>query len=290
MPWYASVMTMPQDKYIKIGDINTRYWAEGDKGSNVILIHGLGASADIWMHNISALAEKHRVYAPDLVGFGRSDKPKVKYSPSYMAAFISNFMTALNIKDACIIGQSLGGGIALMHYLRFPGSVQKLVLADSAGLGREMPWAMRLATIPLLGESMLIPSRSGMALVLRYLVYNPAVITDELIDIHFELNFSLGAARTILNVLRACATIHGVRPDVLDPIMKNLDKIEIPTLIIWGREDRLFPVRHACFAREKIPDSYLHIFERCGHIPNFERPEEFNSLVLDFLSGNPLHK
>ena len=104
---------MPQDRYIKIGDVNTRYWAEGDKGSNVVLIHGLGASADIWMHNISALAEGYRVYAPDLVGFGRSDKPEVKYSPSYMAAFINDFMTALNIKDACLIGQSLGGGIAL---------------------------------------------------------------------------------------------------------------------------------------------------------------------------------
>jgi pimeloyl-ACP methyl ester carboxylesterase len=281
---------MPQDKYIKIGDVNIRYWAEGNEGSNVILIHGLGASADIWMHNISALAEKHRVYALDLVGFGRSDKPKVKYSPSYMAAFINDFITALNIKDTCLIGQSLGGGVALMHCLRFPGRVQKLVLADSAGLGREMPWAMRLVTVPLLGESMVMPSRSGMAFVLRYLVYDPAVITTELIDIHFELNFSLGAVRSVLNVLRACATIHGARPDVLDPVMKNLDKINIPTLIIWGREDRLFPVRHACFAREKIPDSYLYIFERCGHMPNFEKPGEFNSLVLNFLGGNPLHK
>jgi 4,5:9,10-diseco-3-hydroxy-5,9,17-trioxoandrosta-1(10),2-diene-4-oate hydrolase len=71
--------------------------------------------------------------------------------------------------------------------------------------------------------------------------------------------------------------------------MYNLDKIKAPTLIIWGREDRLFPVGHACFAREKIPDSYLYILERCGHMPNFERPGEFNSVVLNFLGGNPLH-
>jgi pimeloyl-ACP methyl ester carboxylesterase len=279
---------MPQDRYIKVGDVNTRYWAEGDKGSNVVLIHGLGASADIWMHNISALAEGHRVYVPDLVGFGRSDKPRVEYSPSYMADFINDFMTALDIKDACLIGQSLGGGIALMHQLRFPGSVQRLVLADSAGLGREMPLAMRLATVPLLGEAMVMPLRSGVALVLRHLVYDPTVITDELIDIHFEINFPLGGVKTVLNVLRACATIRGARPDVLDPVIKNLDKITIPTLIIWGREDRLFPVSHACLAGEKIPDSHLYIFERCGHMPNFERPAEFNSLVLNFLGGNPL--
>jgi 4,5:9,10-diseco-3-hydroxy-5,9,17-trioxoandrosta-1(10),2-diene-4-oate hydrolase len=282
-------MKMPQDKYINIGDVNTRYWAEGDKGSDVVLIHGLGASADIWMHNISALAEGYRVYAPDLVGFGRSDKPEVKYSPSYMAAFINDFMTALDIKHACLIGMSLGGGVALQYQLQFPGNVHKLVLVDSAGLGREMPLAMRLATIPVMGELMLSPSRAGMAFVLKQLVYDPAVITDDLIDLYYELNFSQGAAKTVLSVLRVCATIRGGRADVLDPIIKNLDNIKIPTLIIWGREDRLFPVGHAYFAREKIPDSHLHIFERCGHMPNFERPQEFNSLVLNFLDGHSLH-
>jgi pimeloyl-ACP methyl ester carboxylesterase len=282
-------MIMPQDRYIKIGNINTRYWAEGDKGSNVILIHGLGASADIWMHNISALAKTQRVYAPDLVGFGRSDKPDVKYLPSYMAAFINDFMTTLNIENACLVGMSLGGGVALEYQLQFPGKAQKLVLVDSAGLGREVPLAMRLATVPLMGELMLSPSRAGMAFVLKQLVYDPAVITDDLIDLYFGLNFSQGAAKTLISVLRACATMHGARPDVLDPIINNLDNIKIPTLIIWGREDRLFPVGHACFAREKIPDSYLYIFDQCGHMPNFERPDAFNSLVLNFLGGNPLH-
>ena len=280
---------MPQDRYIKISNVNTRYWAEGNKGSNVILIHGLGASADIWMHNISAIASGYRVYAPDLVGFGRSDKPDVKYSPSYMSTFINDFMTALDIKDACLIGQSLGGGIALVNQLHFPGMVQKLVLVDSAGLGRDMPLVMRLATVPVMGELMLMPSRAGMAFVLRHLVYDPSVITDKLIDIHFDINFNRGGAKTVLNVLRACATIHGARPDVLDSVMQHLDNIKIPTLIIWGREDRLFPVMHACFAKEKMPDSYLYIFDRCGHMPNFERPEEFNTVVLNFLAGHSLH-
>jgi pimeloyl-ACP methyl ester carboxylesterase len=280
---------MPQDRYIKIGNVNTRYWAEGDKGPNVILIHGLGASADIWMHNISAISSGYRVYAPDLVGFGRSDKPDVKYSPSCMAAFINDFMTALDIENACFMGLSLGGGVALQYTLQFASTVQRLVLVDSAGLGREMPLAMRLATVPVMGELMLSPSRAGMAFVLKQLVHDPAVITDDLIDLYFELNFSQGDAKTVLALLRACATINGARPDVLGPVMKNLNNINIPTLIIWGREDRLFPVGHACFAREKIPDSYLYIFERCGHMPNFERPEEFNSVVLNFLGGHSLH-
>ncbi len=279
---------MPQDRYIRIGNINTRYWAEGDKGSNVILIHGLGASADIWMHNISAIASGYRVYAPDLVGFGYSDKPDVKYSSSYMSAFINDFMAALDIKNACLIGQSLGGGISLVNKLEVPDMAQKLVLVDSAGLGRDMPLMMRLATVPLIGELALTPSRAGMAFVLRQLVYDPSAITDELIDIHFDINFNRGGARTVLNVLRACATIKGARHDVLDPVMTSLDKIKIPTLIIWGRQDRLFPVTQACSAKEKIPNSYLYIFDRCGHIPNLERPDEFNTLLLNFLGGHGL--
>jgi 4,5:9,10-diseco-3-hydroxy-5,9,17-trioxoandrosta-1(10),2-diene-4-oate hydrolase len=280
---------MPQDRYIKIGNVNTRYWAEGDRGSNVILIHGLGASADIWMHNFSALAERHSVHAPDLVGFGHSDKPRVEYSPSYMAAFLNDFMTTLNIKDACLIGQSLGGGVALMHQLQFPGSVQKLVLVDSAGLGREMPLLMRLATVPFVGETMVMPSRAGVAFVLRHLVYNAEVVTEELIDIHYELNFTPKAVKSVLNVLRTCATTRGARPDVLNPVMNSLGKIGIPTLIMRGREDHLFPVSHACSAAEKMPDSRLYIFDRCGHMPNLERPEEFNSLVLKFLDRHALH-
>ncbi len=279
---------MPEDRYIKIGNINTRYWAEGDKGSNVVLIHGLGASADIWMHNISAIASGYRVYAPDLVGFGHSDKPDVKYSPTYMSAFINDFMATLDIKDACLVGQSLGGGIAMQHILHSGSNVNKLVLVDSAGLGREMPLVMRLATVPFIGELALTPSRAGMAFVLRQLVHDPAVITDELIDIHFDINFKQGGVRTVLRVLRACATIKGARQDVLDPVMTSLDKIKTPTLIIWGRQDKLFPVTQACSANEKIPNSHLYIFDRCGHIPNLERPDEFNKLVLNFLGGHGL--
>ncbi|HUH65321.1 MAG TPA: alpha/beta fold hydrolase [Syntrophales bacterium] len=282
-------MATPQDRYIKIGNINTRYWEEGHGGPAVVLIHGLGASADIWMHNISALAESHRVYAPDLVGFGRTEKPDVTYSPSYIAAFLDDFMTALGIEYPILIGLSLGGGVALQYTLQFPGRVDRLVLVDSAGLGRELPLPMRLATIPLLGELMLTPSRSGMAFVLRQLVYDPSVITDGLIDLYCELNFSERASKTVLFVLRACATVGGARSEVIDPILKNLGNITIPTLVIWGREDHLFPLGHACSAVEKIPDSHLYIFDRCGHMPNLERPKEFNSLVLKFLDGHALH-
>jgi 4,5:9,10-diseco-3-hydroxy-5,9,17-trioxoandrosta-1(10),2-diene-4-oate hydrolase len=94
---------------------------------------------------------------------------------------------------------------------------------------------------------------------------------------------------SILSVLRSSATIFGGRADVLDPIIKNLGNIGVPALIIWGMQDRILPVRHACFAAEKLPDARLHIFDQCGHMPNFERPQEFNDLVLNFLSDHTLN-
>jgi 4,5:9,10-diseco-3-hydroxy-5,9,17-trioxoandrosta-1(10),2-diene-4-oate hydrolase len=280
---------MPPDKYIRIGNINTRYWAEGEKGSPVILIHGLGASAEIWMHNVSAIAGEHRVYVPDLVGFGLTDKPEATYSPTFMAAFIDDFMTALCINRVCLVGNSLGGGVALQYALQFPGKVQKLVLVDSAGLGREMAFIMRLATIPLVGELMMQPNRMGMTFVLKRCVYDPAVITDDLVDLYYRLDSSPEARKSILLVLRSIATIFGGRADVLDPIIKNIGDIHVPALIIWGRQDRILPVRHACFAAQKLPNARLHIFDQCGHMPNFERPQDFNGLVLNFISDHPLN-
>ncbi len=280
---------MPQDRYIRIGDINTRYWAEGSGGSPVILVHGLGASAEIWMHNVPALAERHCVYVPDLVGFGLTDKPKVKYSPSYLVAFLDDFMKALNINQACLVGMSLGGGLALQYALRFPGKLRKVVLVDAAGLGKEMTFIMRLVTIPLIGELMVRPNRPGMAFVLKRCVYDPAVITDDLIELYCKLDSLPGARRAILSVLRTCSSIRGGRAEILDPIIKNLDSIKIPALIVWGRDDHILPVEHACFARGELPDARLHIFEHCGHMPNFERPREFNDLVLKFLGDDPLN-
>ena len=280
---------IPQDKYVTIGDIKTRYWAEGEKGSPVILIHGLAASAEVWMHNVYALAEKHRVYVPDLVGFGLSDKPNVKYTPSYMAEFINGFMAALNITNASLVGHSLGGGVALQYTLHFPDKVHKLVLVDSAGLGKEMTFFMRLVTIPLVGELIVRPIRMGIAFVLKQCVYDAAVITEDMIDLYYKLTSLPGAVRSIISILRANATIFGGRTEVLDPIAQNLVNIKFPVQIIWGQQDGILPIKHAYFAREKLPTARFHIYDQCGHMPNFERPQEFNTLVLNFLNDDILN-
>lgn len=273
----------PRDQYIKAGEINTRFWTVGDQGSPVILIHGLGASADIWMRNIESLAEQHRVYVPDVAGFGRSDKPGGPLSPFFFGRFLDDFMAALNIDQASLVGHSLGGGIALLHAIGYPEKVDKLVVADSAGLGREVIYTLRLMSLPLIGEIMSYPTRFGVAQFFKLAVRNPGVITPDIIDTYYEIFRLPGQQKFLLQVVRAMVTLRGGRSELLEPVLNNLSTITAPTLIMWGRQDRVLPVKHAFIAKDKIPGARLAIIENCGHITNLERPDEFNQVVREFL-------
>jgi 4,5:9,10-diseco-3-hydroxy-5,9,17-trioxoandrosta-1(10),2-diene-4-oate hydrolase len=257
----------------------------GNQGSPVILIHGLGASTEIWIHNVEVLATQHQIYVPDLVGFGRSDKPTVSYSPYYFARFVNNFINALNIERASLVGQSLGGGIALLYTLQFPDKVDKLVLVDSAGLGKEVIFTLKLMSLPIIGELMTRPSRLEVSLFFKLAVRNPVVITEDFVETYYELFSQPGAQRFLLNLVRSIVNIRGGRKEVLAPIMTNLHRITAPTLIVWGKQDRVLPLKHAHFAMERLYNSRLHILDPCGHIPNLECPDEFNKLVLEFLAG-----
>jgi pimeloyl-ACP methyl ester carboxylesterase len=275
---------MPEDRYIQVGNLKTRYWALGDKGTVVILIHGLGVSADIWIHNVEPLAKRHRVYAPDLIGFGRSDKPGPSFSPLDYSRFLDDFMNTLNIDRASLVGQSLGGGIALQYTLQFPQKVSRLVLVDSAGLGKEVIWTLRLMSLSLVGELFSYPTRRGVEFVFKLAVRNRALITKDFVELYYDLFSQPGFRDFFLRLLRLIVNVRGAREEILVPIMNSLPKITQPVLIIWGDQDRVLPLKHSYLAKEKLPNARLKIMEGCGHIPFFERSEEFNRLVLEFLS------
>jgi pimeloyl-ACP methyl ester carboxylesterase len=277
------VIQMPEARYITVGDLKTRYWALGDKGTTVVLIHGLGGSADVWMHNVQTLASQHRLYVPDLAGFGASDQPGPSFSPFDYARFLDDFMSLLHIHRPSLVGQSLGGGIALHYALRFPENVNKLVLVDSAGLGREVVWTLRLMSLPLLGELCSYPTRKGVELFFKFAVRNRALITKDFVELYYHFFSRPGFQSFLLRMLRRIVTVRGARKEILTPLVDNLEKIKQPVLIIWGEKDRVLPLKHGYFAKEKLPNATLEIMEECGHLPFFERPDAFNRLVLTFL-------
>lgn len=276
---------LPQDQYVRVGDIRTRYWAVGDGKSAVILLHGLGRYIEHWEDNIEALAQNRRVYALDLVGAGCSDKPHVIYSIPYLTEFLHKFMNVLGIERATFIGASLGGAIAMQFAIQFPVQVEKLVLSGSAGLGKEVSVYLRVYSLPIIGEVFGGPSRKGSAELMCQIFYDKDLITNRLIDIDYEMSSLPGAQYSTLSALRSYVNIWGARNDAYRPILDHLEEIEAPTLLIWGAQDQILPLAHAQRAIKKLPNARLHIFETCGHAPNIECAEKFNAVVNEFLSN-----
>jgi len=194
-------------------------------------------------------------------------------------------MEAQNIDRVSLIGHSLGGGVSLQFTIQFPDKVDKLVLVNSAGLGKEVSLLFRLPTLPIIGELLTRPSRKGTANLLKECVHDPAVVTDELIELGYSLAALPGAQNSFLSMVRTLGNFRGIRKDVLRSIVDNFTTITAPTLVFWGQQDRILPVAHAYVAEKRIPNARLHIFDPCGHLTQLERPEEFNSLVLEFLAG-----
>lgn len=274
---------LPQDQYMEINGIRTRYWSMGDTGPCVILIHGIAAYMELWENNIESLSHHHRVYALDLPGFGRSDKPNVSYSFPFVSKFVLDFMKALNIERASLIGNSMGGGVSLQIALQAPDKVDKLVLVNSAGLGKKVTILFRLPSLPLIGGLLSRPSRKGVRRILQECVYDKSLITEDFIERGYQFALLPGTHKAFLTALRSAVNFGGLTDNVLSSFLDNLHTIQAPTLVIWGRQDRILPVAHAQVAEEKIPNAKIHIFDPCGHLPQIERPQEFNALVRKFL-------
>ncbi len=279
-------MEKPEDRYTKVGGLNIRYWVLG-KGEPLLLVHGLAASCDYWRYNVAPLSLYHCVYALDLPGFGRSEKRIKEYSLSYSADFLAAFLDAQGVERASVAGNSLGGAIALQFAVQYPRRLEKLVLVSSGGLGRELHLSFRLLKIPLLGEFMAWAwgTRPGMSLTLRSIVHEPQVMRDEFVDQMVELARLPEAKEMLLSVARMGIGLRGQNMKLLEPLLRRIPEIEAPTLIIWGAQDPIIPVAHAHIAHQMIRNSQLHILDRCGHLPQVEKPEEFCELVLEFLRG-----
>ena len=277
-------MYKSQDRYVNVGQIKTRYWMEGDGETPILLVHGLGGFIENWHPCFSLLTDKHRVYAVDLLGHGRTDKPlSASYTVADLAEFVKGFMTALNIDRANLVGHSLGGAVVLQFALKFSDMVEKLTIVESAGLGKEGAFALRLLSLPLVGEMLSRPSRSGTAKMLETFVYDPTLVTDEEIDLHYQMGTQPGGQQTFLKTLRAIANLFGQKKMVYGSITSRLSSINNPTLIIWGQQDPVIPVAHAEIAAQKISDAQVELIDNCGHNPMLEQTEVFTKLLLEFL-------
>jgi pimeloyl-ACP methyl ester carboxylesterase len=275
---------LPPDRYISVDGINTRYWQMGARGDPIILLHGGNGSIEYWLYNIDHLAKKHRVYAFDMVGSGKSDCPDRSYALTDQAEFLHGFMATLNIDVATLIGNSMGGGVALTFTRLCPDRVDKLVLVDSMGCGREISWGIRLITLPAIVK-LLQPGRWMIPAILKANFDRADRLPPEWIEFRYPIFAMPGRNQVIVQIGQSNFNLRGVRPDVYQPILDHLAHITNKTLIVWGDRDRIIPVKHAYIAAANLPNHQLDIFPNCGHHPYLEYPAKFNQLVLDFLAA-----
>lgn len=286
MPMSTNIGSQFEDRYMRIGAINTRYWQAGTQGSPVLLLHGIACSVLEWEANLEALAAHHRVFAVDLLGFGRTDKPDDEtYTIRRLAQFVLDCLAYLELPWVHLAGNSLGGRIALECALMAPERVASLVLSDPAGIDkRGTLFEFCLSTLPVLGELLSSPNRFGTRMIWRKAFADPSFVTEELLDAKLELARLPGAKAVFLKTLRSFVDFSGFRSDPVEALQAALPQIKAPTLVIWGRQDRFVSVAHTEVLQRLLPNVQIQIWEGCGHLPQLEYAARFNQTTLDFWS------
>ena len=247
----------------------TNYFIAG-KGHPVLFLHGGGAGAAVWQPVMRSLPPSFCSIAPDLVGYGDSDKPHASYNRHFFSDWLESFMDVIGLEKCVFVGHSLGGAIALQFALDHPERVERLTLVCSAGLGLSLP------VIPLLYGLLLysFPSRTASRRLHSRLVHNPESLQKSFIEYSVEVCLKPGGSR---------AFWEGCGQAVLPIPLVLLKTISHRTLFIWGVEDRVFPLAHARRAARLMPHARLHPIPRAGHIPFFDQPGMFNDVLLKFL-------
>ncbi len=264
----------------------------GPERPALVLVHGLAGSSGTWTTVLPKLARHYTVVAPDLLGHGESDKPRHDYSLGAYANMVRDLMIALGIERATIVGHSLGGGIAMQLAYQHPGRCERLVLVSSGGLGPEISWLFRALTVP--GTEYVMP-----------LIFSPIAraagnaVSRGLHRLglrapHLEQAWrsysglaELENRHAFVRTLRSVIDLSGQTVSAHDRLYLSS---QVPTLIVWGRRDRIIPVEHAVAAHEAMANSQLVIFERAGHFPYVEQPAAFVDALTAFVdTTTPMH-
>ncbi len=263
------------------------------EGPTILLIHGIAGSSATWRAVMPALAEKYTVIAPDLLGHGHSAKPRGDYSLGAYASGIRDLLAVLGRQRATLIGHSLGGGVAMQFAYQFPEAAERLVLVASGGLGKEVSPLLKAVTLP--GAEYVLPLvlhpriREAAELpgtVARRVGWRPSATLAEVWRSYTSLTDRHGQM-AFVHTVRSVIDLAGQRVSARDRLYLAE---AVPTLIVWGDNDRIIPVAHAHGAAEAIPGARLEILHGAGHFLPSRDAEWFLRVLEDFLtSTTPAH-
>jgi len=263
-----------------------RAYVRAGSGPALLLLHGLGCTHRTWSPVMDALARRYTVIAPDMLGHGESDKPRADYSVGGFANGMRDLLTVLGIDRATVVGHSFGGGVAMQFAYQFPERTERLVLVGSGGLGPEVSAAIRAITTTGFHQVMGLLTMPGVRHVgsagLRALSRTGLKgfrDFDEVAEIYESFRDPASRA-AIRHVVRAVVDWRGQIVTMADRAYLTE---AMPMAVIWGRDDRVIPVRHASNAAALAPNARVEVLPRAGHFPHKDHPQRFAKVLHEFI-------
>ena len=271
--------------FIAVNGMDVHFRDEGLQTDTIpiVLIHGTGASLHTFNVWSDRLKKSHRIIRMDLPAYGLTGPfPDGNYTMAHYTTFLKDFLTALNIKQCVLAGNSLGGAIAWNFTLEQPSMVTKLILIDASGYpiaSKSVPIAFSLAKIPVINKLLsFITPRFLVRASVENVYFDSSKVTDLVVERYFNLTLRSGNRKAFVDRLQIPKDTN---------TYKNINYIQQPTLILWGAEDLLIPVENAYKFQEDLPNNTLVILEKTGHTPMEESPLESLEIVLNFLKTSP---
>lgn len=277
---------MTELKFIDIHGERIAYRDMGE-GHALLLIHGMAGSSNTWRAVMPQLAKKYRVIAPDLLGHGESAKPRSDYSLGAFAVGLRDLLDELGVESATVVGQSLGGGIAMQFLYQHPEYCERLVLISSGGLGQDVGLVLRLLSAP--GSELVMPIiapapvlRAGNAV--RSFLSARGLRSPRGAEI-WSAYSSFADPQTRQAFLRTLRSVVDYRGQAVSALSRLQLKTGLPTLAIWGEDDTIIPVDHAYAALELRPDCRLEVLPEVGHFAHVEAPTLVCELIDEFVTS-----
>jgi pimeloyl-ACP methyl ester carboxylesterase len=271
--------------YLELHGERIAYRDEG-AGEALLLIHGMAGSSATWRAIIPELSKKYRVVAPDLLGHGESAKPRGDYSLGAFAAWLRDLLDELGISQATVVGQSLGGGVAMQFTYQHRDYCQRLVLISSGGLGPDLNWILRILSAP--GAELVLPVVAPQPVLnlgnkLGSWLTSAGIKSPRASEM-WSAYCSLSDRPTRQAFLRTLRSVVDYRGQAVSALGKIHVSYGLPTLLIWGEQDRIIPVAHGYAAHEAVPGSRLEVLPGVGHFPHVESPTAVVDILDDFIT------
>ena len=263
-------------------------YVRAGRGPKLLLLHGLGCDHQTWLPVLSELSRHFTVIAPDLLGHGRSAKPRADYSIAGYANGVRDLLTVLGVDRVTVVGHSLGGGVALQFAYQFPERVERLCLVSSGGIAAEVSMLLRLVslpvTTPLLAAMTTLPVRRCGSVALGLLAKTRLARFRDAGELG-RIYEQLGDPATRLAFRSVVRGVIDWKGQIITLADRAYLAQQMPMCVVWGEHDPVIPSGHAQVAAEHLPSARIEVLADAGHFPHRDHPGRFAAIVREFVTG-----